>query len=172
MNNPDFINNIITRRSIRKFSQEIVTSKQVNLILKAAMYAPSAVNEQPWHFIVIEEQKKLKEITKVHPHAKMLKEAPLAILVCWDDNLLKTSGYFEQDCAAATQNMLLAIHSMKLGAVWLGVHPRLERKEGLRKLFTIPENVHPFSLIAIGHPAEQKDHPQRFLEDRIHIEKW
>jgi len=172
MENLDFFSTIFSRRSIRKFTKEHVAAKQVNQILKSAMYAPSANNEQPWHFIIIEERKKLKEIVKVHPHAKMLKDAPLAILICWDDKLLKTTGYFEQDCAAATQNLLLAVHNLNLGAVWLGVHPREDRKTGLRKLFGIPENIHPFSLIAIGYPDEQKEHPQRFLEDRIHIEKW
>ena len=115
---------IKTRRSIRKFAGKLLTNKEINLLLEAAMYAPSARNLQPWHFIVVTERTLLDKIMQAHPYAAMLNEAPLAIVVCADENIEKSEGYQAQDCAAATQNILLAAHAMELGSVWLGVFPR------------------------------------------------
>lgn len=168
----EVIEAILTRRSIRKYSREKITDNQIEIILKAAMYAPSAMNQQPWHFIVIDERKKLNLIMEVHPYSKMLKEAGLAILVCGDERLQLSKGYWVVDCGAATQNLLLAAHGIGLGAVWLGVHPREERKSGIRKIFHLPDHVQPFSLISIGYPAEEKPVPQRFKPERIHKNQW
>ncbi|GAI87989.1 unnamed protein product, partial [marine sediment metagenome] len=96
---------------------------------------------------------------EVHPYSKMLKEAGLAILVCGDERLQLSKGYWVVDCGAATQNLLLAAHGIGLGAVWLGVHPREKRKSGIRKIFHLPDHVQPFSLISIGYPAEDKPVP-------------
>lgn len=168
----EVIEAILTRRSIRKYSREKVTDNQIEIILKAAMYAPSAMNQQPWHFIVIDDREKLNLIMEVHPYSKMLKEAGLAILVCGDERLQLSKGYWVVDCGAATQNLLLAAHGIGLGAVWLGVHPREERKSGIRKIFHLPDHVQPFSLISIGYPAEEKLFPQRFKPERIHKNSW
>jgi len=168
----EVIEAILTRRSIRKYSREKVTDNQIEIILKAGMYAPSAMNQQPWHFIVIDDREKLNLIMEVHPYSKMLKEAGLAILVCGDERLQLSKGYWVVDCGAATQNLLLAAHGIGLGAVWLGVHPREERKSGIRKIFHLPDHVQPFSLISIGYPAEEKPVPQRFKPERIHKNQW
>jgi len=168
----EVIEAILTRRSIRKYSREKITGNQIEIILKAAMYAPSAMNQQPWHFIVIDDREKLNRIMEVHPYSKMLKEAGLAILVCGDERLQLSKGYWVVDCGAATQNLLLAAHGIGLGAVWLGVHPREERKSGIRKIFHLPDHVQPFSLISIGYPAEEKPVPQRFKPERIHKNTW
>ena len=168
----EVIEAILTRRSIRKYSREKVTDNQIEIILKAAMYAPSAMNQQPWHFIVIDDHKKLNLIMEVHPYSNMLKEAGLAILVCGDERLQLSKGYWMVDCGAATQNLLLAAHGIGLGAVWLGVHPREERKSGIRKIFHLPDHIQPFSLISIGYPAEEKPVPQRFKPERIHKNQW
>jgi nitroreductase len=140
--------------------------------IKCGMYAPSAGNEQPWHFIIIKNPEKLHEIPRFHNHASMLHQASLAILVCIDPKLEKHSQMAIQDCAAATQNMLLAIHEQNYGAVWLGVYPRETRMKGLRSLFNIPEEIIPFSLIAIGKPDEKKTVENRFKTDRIHYDQW
>jgi len=168
----EVIEAILTRRSIRKYSREKITDNKIEIILKAAMYAPSAMNQQPWHFIVIDDREKLNRIMEVHPYSKMLKEAGLAILVCGDERLQLSKGYWVVDCGAATQNLLLAAHGIGLGAVWLGVHPREERKSGIRKIFHLPDHVQPFSLISIGYPAEEKLFPQRFKPERIHKNSW
>jgi nitroreductase len=163
---------IFTRRSIRKFTGQEVPETIVETLLKAAMYAPSAKNEQPWHFVVIRRRATLDEIQKFHPYSKMLAQAQLAILVCGDEKQEKSPGYWVIDCAAATENILLAAHGLGLGAVWLGIHPRLERVDLIIKLFDLPVHIHPHSMVALGWPAEIPSQPERFLPERIHHEKW
>jgi len=168
----EIIEGIFTRRSIRKYKDKKIPVEQVNILIKAAMYAPSARNQQPWHFVVVTERDILEKITKVHPYAKMLAEAQLAILVCGDETLELSQGYWVVDCSAATENILLAAHGIGLGAVWLGLHPREERKQAIRDLFKLPENIQPLSLISIGYPDEVKETPERFKPERIHYNKW
>lgn len=98
----------------------------------------------------------------------MCRQAPLAILVCGDNRIEKIEGYIALNCGAATQNILLCAHDLGLGAVWLGVYPRNERMNPIAKLFNLPENIIPISLVAIGYPAESKEQPDRFKEERIH----
>ncbi len=168
----DTFNAIKTRRSIRRYEGKEIPREQITGLLEAAMYAPSARNEQPWHFVVVTERDLLDRLMKAHPYASMLAEAPLAILVCGDTNLEKSKGYWPVDCSAATQNILLAAHAWSLGSVWLGVYPRSERMEAIRSIFSLPENIQPFSLIALGHPAEEKETPDRYKPERIHINGW
>ena len=144
----------------------------MGLLLKAGMYAPSAVNKQPWHFIVFRSRKIMENIMDFHPNAGMLKQANAAILVCWDDLLQHDTGYGSVDCAAATQNILLAACDLGIGSVWVGLYPRVQRMESVHSLFELPENIKPFAIISLGYPAEQKSMPERFNKDRIHFEKW
>ena len=136
------------------------------------MSAPSAGNEQPWHFIIIDDPQILSQIPTFHNHAQMLKDASVAILVCSDKNLDHHDGMWIQDCSAATENILIAINAEGLGAVWLGIYPREERIKGLIKLLEIPEQIIPFSLISIGYPAEKIPNVERYNETRIHHNKW
>ena len=168
----DAIEAIRTRRSIRKYAKKPGSKEQINELIKIGMSAPSAGNEQPWHFIVIDDSNILKEIPSLHNHAQMLKDAAVAILVCGDLNLEKHKGMWVQDCSAATQNILIAVNAIDLGAVWLGVYPREERVSSLRKLLNIPNNIVPFSLISIGYPAEEKKPSNRYSESRVHLNKW
>ncbi len=168
----DALEVIYTRRSIRKFRNEPVNEKELRTILESAMFAPSARNQQPWHFLVVTEDSLKEKLMNAHPYASMLSEAPLAILVCGDTDIEKSPGYWPIDCSAATQNMLLAAHALGLGSVWLGVHPRPERKDAIRKIFNLPENIHPFALIAIGYPNENKESPERFRQERVHFNAW
>lgn len=168
----ELLEGIFTRRSIRKYSNEKLTDEQIRLLLKAGMQAPSAVNCQPWHFLVITSRDTMVEITKIHPYAQMLKEAACAILVMGDTQLEHGPGYWAVDCGAATQNILLAAHGQGLGAVWIGIQPREERKSILKRLFELPEHIHPFALISIGYPAEIKQPVNRYKEDKVHYQKW
>ena len=168
----DAIESILSRRSIRKYKKKPISKELIKNLLEAAMSAPSAGNEQPWHFIVITDTQILGEIPTFHNHAEMLKEASLAILVCCDKNLDKHEGMWIQDCSAATENILIAVQVKALGAVWLGVYPRTERVNGLKKLLSIPEHIIPFSLVSIGYPAEQKPRANRYNESRIHYNIW
>ena len=167
----DTMEAILTRRSIRKYTKQPVSDEVLKELLEAAMYAPSASNQQPWCFVVIKDRKILNEIPKYHTYAQMLKEAPVAILVCCHSDL--QSGEFGvQDCSAATQNILLAAHAKGLGAVWLGVYPTEPLVTATKKLLNLPKHIIPISLISIGYPAEQKPQPDRYRADRVHYNQW
>jgi len=168
----DTMEALMTRRSIRKYEQKTVSEDLIEKILRAAMAAPSANNEQPWHFIVVEDRNVLDLIPRVHPYAQMVKEATLAILVCGDTTLEKHPGYWVVDCCAATENLLLACHALGLGAVWLGVYPRAERMQSMNDLFGLPAHIKPCALISIGYPAEKKDRPDRYKTERVHRNHW
>lgn len=166
------IESILSRRSIRKFTGEPVSKEDIDTLMKCAMAAPSAGNGQPWHFILIDDILILEKIAKVHPHSSMTLESQFAVLVCGDTSNEKYQGYWVQDCAAATQNMLLGVQGLGLGAVWCGIYPKEERVEKVKELLNLPENIMPLSLIAIGQPNEFKSKSDRYRPDRIHKNKW
>lgn len=163
---------ILSRRSIRKYHKQTISEDVLQKILRAGFQAPSAGNQQPWHFIVLDDRKILNVIHTFHPSAKMLKDADKAILVCGDLDLEKFKGYWTIDCAAASENILLAAHSLGLGACWLGLYPREGRMAGMRKLFRLPAHIIPFALISLGYPAEEKSKEERYNPSRIHRNKW
>lgn len=167
------LQNILTRRSIRRYADKPIEEEKVKLILDAAMAAPSARNLQPWEFIVITKREAIDNLVGFSPHVKMLKEAALAIVVCGrTDEETGSPDYWVIDCSAAVENALLAAHALGLGAVWLGVHPRRDRQEALETLFGLPGNVKPHSVISIGYPAEDKGPSNRFKAERVHRETW
>lgn len=168
----DAIEALITRRSVRHFTTGAVSPQALETMLRAAMQAPSAGNEQPWHFVVLQDRALLEKITTFHPYADMLHHAPLAVLVCGDERLEKYPGHWVQDCSAAAENLMLAAHAQGLGSVWLGVEPDAERVWGMRQLLRLPLEVHPLALIAIGHPAEEPRKVDRFNPQRIHYDRW
>ena len=157
-----------TRRSIRKFENRPVPEEMVREILEAAMMAPSAGNAQPWRFVVVDDRAVLDAMTGLHPHIKMVAEAPLGIIVCADLSMEKYPGYWVQDCAAAMENLLLAVHGLGLGAVWTGIHPMEDRVAAFRKMFNMPENVIPLGFAPVGWPAQTPSSESRFKEDRVH----
>jgi nitroreductase len=157
---------IYKRRSIRKYTEQPVEDEKITEMLKAAMAAPSANNKQPWHFVVIKSRETLDKIAEAHPHAKMAAGAPLAIVVCGDaDNY-----YLWQDCAASTQNLLLAAANIGLGAVWCGL--REEREISMRNILDVPDHIRTFSLVVIGYPGEEKPARTQYKEDKVHYEGW
>lgn len=168
----DAITAIKTRRSIRKYKDKPVPDDVIDRLLEAGMMAPSAGNQQPWHFIVIKDRKLLDAVPDAHPYSDMITQVPVAIMVCGDPTLEKYKGFWVQDCAAATMNILLAAHAMGLASVWLGVYPAGDRVEGIKKLFGLPENIYPLSLLPIGYADEEKPEPERFDRSRIRINKW
>ena len=168
----DAMEAILTRRSIRQYTDQSVADEVVTDLLKAAMAAPSAGNQQAWQFVVINEREILDEIPTIHPYSRMVKQAPLAILVCGDVALETNKGYWVQDCSAATQNLLLAAHANGLGAVWLGVYPMEQRVVDFRKLLGLPGHVVPLALVSIGYPAEEKSPANRFDPAKVHYNGW
>ncbi|MFO8037068.1 MAG: nitroreductase family protein [Anaerolineales bacterium] len=166
----DALEVIFTRRSIRQYTDEPVTEEQVKTLLEAGMNAPSANNRQPWHFIVVDARECLNAIMEVHPHSKMLAQAPLAIIVCAD--ITRSKRYWQQDCAAATENILLAARALGLGSVWLGVYPKEDRTEGLTRLFDLPETIRPLCVVAVGHPTEEAGRVERYDISKAHRNQW
>ena len=161
-----------TRRSVRKYQDQKIPDEMINEILSCAMYAPSAFNCQPWHFLVINKKEIFNDILKVATHAEMIKEASHAIIFCGDKKQQENTDLLIQDISAATENLLLAAHSLGLGAVWVGIYPFDEIIEGIKKLFNFPENIIPVSMAVLGYPAEKPEQPERFNQDRVHLNKW
>jgi nitroreductase len=168
----DPLDYILDRRSIRKFKNQVIDRETIIQLITAAMYAPSAVNCQPWHFVVIDHRELLDEIMEIHPHAGMLKTASHAIVVCGDEHLQHDKGYWIVDCGAATQNLLLAAHALGLGSCWVGLHPREGRKIAFSTMLDLPTYVKPFALVALGYPEERKPRPERFRPERVKHNGW
>ncbi|NLI99205.1 nitroreductase family protein [bacterium] len=156
----DVLEALLTRRSIRKYTSKPVSKETVETLLRAAMAAPSAGNQQPWQFVVVTDRTVLDE----HP---VCKGAPCAILVCGDANLEKYKGYWVIDCTLATANILAAAHAMGLGSVFLGIYPHEESMNNLRKALGLGDNLIPLTLLPLGYPAEEKPASNRFDPARI-----
>jgi nitroreductase len=163
---------LMTRRSVRNFIYQPLPADYVEMMLRAAMHAPSARNRQPWQFVVISDREILKRIPAVHPGAEMAKEASLAFLVCGDETIQPDSRRWGLDCSAASLSILLAAHSIGLGSVWCGVYPDEERQAAMRQLVALPDHLHPFSLIPVGYPAEPLPVEDRFNPEKIHYNQF
>lgn len=164
------INNIMTRTSIRDYTSEGVEEEKVETLLRAAMAAPTAGNKQPWVFVVIKDKAIQDSISANFKPAKMVRKAPLAIVVCGDLNKTFPGDgvtYWVQDTSAATENMLLAAHSLNLGAVWCGVYPIPSRVDYLKKLLDLPDNLVPLNVVAIGYPAENPAPKDKWKPENI-----
>ena len=160
---------IFARRSIRKYTGEPVAEADLESLLEAGMAAPSASNRKPWHFVVITDADKLEALAAEHPYGKMLASAAAAIAVCGDPSI---SDWWVQDCTAATENILIAVAGLGLGAVWLGCHSRPEREQAVREVLGIPAGIGVLSLISIGHPGEQKEARTQYDPARVHKNAW
>ena len=150
------INNIMTRTSIRQYTDETVSKADIETMLRAGMAAPTAVNRQPWHFVAVTDKAKLAELAG--SRGGMIKQAGVAIVVCGNmDKAMQGPGqaFWVQDCSAATENILLAANAIGLGAVWTGCYPMDDRVAEVSKTLKLPETIVPLCVIAIGHPAEQ-----------------
>jgi nitroreductase len=169
----DLLDAIFTRRSVRRFSSKKVSAANIEVILKAAMSAPSAHNEQPWQFLVITERELLDQISKVHPYAKMCLEAPLAIIPCVDLSLHDYSdAFWVQDLSAAAQNILLTARALDLGAVWLGVYPNKKIVSAIAQMFELPKDVIPLNIIPIGHTDVVQSKTNPCSAGKVHNNKW
>ena len=163
---------ITSRRSVRKYTDRPIDDGLVTDLLRAAMAAPSAGNQQPWEFIVVRERALLESIGRSQPYAGMAGHAQLAIIICGDTGREKFPGFWAQDCAAATQNLLLAAHASGIGAVWLGYYPMEERVEAIKALFGLPEGLVPFAIVPLGYPAESPRAVDRYDSARVHHDSW
>ncbi len=163
---------IHTRRSVRKYQDKPISDELIKELLSAAMVAPSAGNAQPWHFIVVDDREKLAGVKDYSEFAGMAAHAPLGIIICGDLSLEKYPGYWIQDCASATQTLLLAVRGKGLGAVWTGIYPKEDRIKGFTEHFNLPENVIPLSFVIIGWPDQEQKYKDRYKEERVHKNTW
>ena len=166
---------ILGRRSIRKFiSDTPVPKEDIRLILSCACAAPSAANRRPWHFILTDDRETLKKISEIHPYSKMLDGAAFAIVVCGEkERGGKELLWWEEECSAAMQNILLSCEALGLGAVWLGVrHGADSLEERIKALLEIPDFAAVLGIAAAGWPAETKDPHSGIDPASLHINKW
>jgi len=166
----DAIETIMTRTSVRSFTDRAVSTDTIEMLLRAGMAAPTAVNLQPWHFVAITDRAKLDELAGTTRQSKMLQEATLAIVVCGDMNKAMEGpgqAYWVQDCSAATENILLAAHALGLGAVWTGVYPIEERVATISQVVHLPENLIPLCTIVMGYPAEQPQPKDKWKPENV-----
>lgn len=168
----DALQAILSRRSIRAYTGEPVSAEMIETVLRAAMAAPSAGNQQPWRFVVLTERERLDAAATTTPYGVVLRRAPCAIVVCADTHDLKHEVMWQQDCSAAAENALLAAHALGLGAVWLGFWPKQERVAPLKAVLGLPDGVEPLTVLAMGHPAEEKPAAQRYDAGKVRFERW
>ena len=164
------LNNILNRTSVRSYKDKPVEKEKIEKLLRAGMAAPTAVNKQPWHFIVVTDKSQLQKLSEANPYAEMAAKAPLAIVVCGDmDKALKGEAreFWVQDCSAATENILLAATGMELGAVWTGTYPSKERCAAVAKVLGLPESLIPLNTIVIGYPDGEVSPKDKWKKENI-----
>jgi nitroreductase len=162
---------LLERKSVRKYTDEDVEQKDLEYILHAGMCAPTAKNSKCYSFLIIRNKETHKKIAAVHQSARMILHAPLAILVVGDQNV-SFGGYLPQDCAAVTQNILLAATARGYGSVWCGVYSNEERSKAIEELFNLPENMKAFSIIVIGKSSDNNSSRDRWQPEKIKYEIW
>ena len=168
------IENIMTRTSVRQYKNQPVEQEKIDIMLKAAMAAPTAVNLQPWHFIVITDKQTIGLLSGQQPT-----NAPLLIAVCGDtdktttpDGKMKLPDFWVEDVSAATENLLLAAHALGLGAVWTGVYPAMDRTAEVANVLNCPKNIVPMAVVRIGYPDESPEPKDKFKEENISYNKF
>lgn len=167
------LENIYHRSSCRHFSNKEIKDKTLIELVRAAMAAPTGKDRRPWEFIIIKERATLDKLSDALPFAKMLSTASAAIVVCGNTDIENGgSPYWQLDCSAATQNILLAAHSLKLGALWTAAYPYKERIDPVKEILSIPPHITPLSIIPVGYPSKELRVKDKFNEEKIHIEKW
>ena len=174
-NTPSTLDVIHQRKSVRSYAAKEVSKEQLETLVRAGMAAPSARNLQPWAFVAITERAVLDEMAKGLPYAKMLLDAPAAIIVCGDLQKAATDvdrNFWVQDCSAATQNILLAAESIGLGAVWTAAFPYQDRMDAVIKALELPEHILPLNVIPIGYPATNEQPKDKWNPENLHWEKW
>ena len=169
------IKNIMTRVSVREFTGEKISEAQIDTLLRAAMAAPSAINKQPWAFIVVTDEAVIAQLGEALPYSRCCNHPAVAIIPCGD--LTKAipgemANFWINDVSAATENLLLAAHAMGLGAVWTGLHPDMNRARLVQEMLGLPEHIIPLCVVPVGVPAEQPEIKDKFKPENIHYNQW
>jgi nitroreductase len=169
------INNIMSRVSVRQFTGEKISTEQIDALLRAAMAAPSAINKQPWAFIVVTDEAIIERLGEELPFSRCSNHPACAIIPCGDlSKAIEGSGrdFWINDVSAATENLLLAAHAMGLGAVWTGLHPNMERASFVQQMLGLPEHIVPLCIVPVGVPAEQPEVKDKYNAEIIHYNRW
>lgn len=168
----DLLQGLLTRRSVRKYdAQKPVSPADLTQILRAAMYAPSAMNKRPWEFVVVTDKELLEQIRVIHPHAPFVVEAGTAVIAC-EDTHAAFEGCGPIDVALASENLMLAAHALGYGSCYCKISPDDERVAGFKRLLQLPDHIIPAGLIVVGTPAAEPKQPERFEEHKIHRNRW
>ena len=166
---------IMTRTSIRAYSDRPVEDEKIEAVLRAGMAAPTAVNKQPWAFVVVRSREALDRLQEANPYSRMLASAQLAIVVCGDMTKAiegPMQSFWIQDASAATENILLAAHALGLGAVWTGVYPHPERAAAVSEVLGLPSYAVPLCVIPMGYPAESPEPKDKWNPENVHYDRW
>ena len=169
------IENILTRVSVREFTGEKISDAQIDTLLRAAMAAPSAINKQPWAFIVVTDETVIAQLGEALPYSRCSNHPAVAIIPCGDLSKAipgEMANFWINDVSAATENLLLAAHAMGLGAVWTGLHPDMNRASMVQEMLGLPEHIIPLCVVPVGVPAEQPAVKDKYLPENIHWNKW
>ena len=167
MNEANMLDMIKKRRSIRKYTAQAVTDEQLRQLLEAAMAAPSGNNVQPWAFVVVRDPDLKRQLAQTHTWSYMAADAAVVFVVCGDES---ASHHWIADASAATENLLLAVAALGLGAVWVGIYPGSDREAHVRRVLDIPEEIRVLCLVPVGHPAESKSPRTQYRESKVHYE--
>lgn len=168
--NKEAIENIFERKSVRVFQDREVEQEKIDLILKAAMAAPTAMDNRPWELVVVTDKEVMKGLSEVLPYAPMVAKAPLTVVVCGDTDVSPTTWHL--DCSAASQNLLLAVEALDLGAVWTGVYPSEDTQAAVKEFLGLPDNIKALNVIPIGYPEGEFEPKQKWDESKVHLNKW
>ncbi|MBL7183502.1 MAG: nitroreductase family protein [Anaerolineae bacterium] len=169
MNEANVLDMIKKRRSIREYTDQAVTDEQIRQLLEAAMAAPSGSNIQPWEFVVVRDPDLKRQLAQTHTWSYMAADAAVVFVVCANES---ASNHWIADASAATQNLLLAVTALGLGAVWVGIYPSADREAHVRRVLDIPDEIRVLCLVPVGHPAEAKLPRTKYTESKVHYEKW
>lgn len=164
------LNNILERTSVRSYLDKSIEEDKIEKLLRAGMAAPTAVNKQPWHFVVVTDKSLLQKLAKANPYAEMVARAPLAIVVCGDMTKALDGNareFWVQDCSAASENILLAATGLGLGSVWTGTYPSEERCTAVSEVLGLPETLIPLNTIVIGYPDGEVTPKDKWQESNI-----
>ena len=162
------MNSIFKRVSIRKYEEKAVEAEKIELLLKAAMAAPSACNQQPWEFYVVRNKEMIEKLSHTSPYTKLCVGAPLVLVPCYREEGLRCAQFKEIDLSASVENILLEATELGLGAVWMGVAPIEQLIASVKETLGVKEGLSPFCLIAVGYPAEERPQQDRYDVNRVH----
>ena len=169
------LENIMTRVSVRQFTGEKISDEQIDILLRAAMAAPSAINKQPWAFIVVTDEALIAKLGEALPYSRCSNKPACAFIPCGDLSKAiegEMAAFWINDVSAATENLLLAAHAMGLGAVWTGLHPDMNRATMVQQMLGLPEHIIPLCVVPVGVPAEQPEVKDKYKPENIHFNKW